>query len=210
MTSPVLAGLVGDFGLDIAMERGGDGSITIREPEQRLLRDLISDVRKFDSPGEDVFAKNLHQLLAARLTERWQPGLEQCRQAYELEQEPREYRVEDPDVPRLTPPPGPNDENSGRTWIRPREAFELWVYGDHLRNDYAKEQRFERLNPIAKGMVRAMGHNYLDMLTRQIEFFGRSIRNGLTLALDPPLPPQPEPPSPPDARPPGRAEPRRA
>lgn len=88
-------------------------------------------------------------------------------------QEVTNIRVQDPDEPPTDAP----------TWIRPREAFGLWAYGGVIHPDYAKEQRWKRLGPLAQGPVRDMAHAYTMMLIDQAEFMACLLRHGL--ASDP-------------------------
>jgi len=79
------------------------------------------------------------------------------------------FQVQDPDEPPSETP----------TWVRPREAFELWVYGEIIHDDYAKQQRWEKLDPPGKGLVRQMAHDYMEGLLEQAAFIRRVITHGL-------------------------------
>jgi hypothetical protein len=52
-----------------------------------------------------------------------------------------------------------------------------------IHNDYAKEQRWERLGVLAQGSVRDMAHAYTMELIDQAEFMARLLRRGLLAEL---------------------------
>jgi hypothetical protein len=164
------------FRIEIAMTPG-DQSVRFAEPERRDLRDLLGLVRKFDMPTHDVRMRRLYEIVErVGMKPDWREGLEHAKAAYEARNEPREFKVQDPDEP-------PSDEP---TWIRPREAFELWVYGEVIHDDYAKRMRWEKLPPPAQGLVRQMAHDYMEGLLEQAAFIRRLITHGLERpVLDP-------------------------
>jgi hypothetical protein len=145
-------------------------SVSFAEPDRRDLRELLVLVRKFDMPSHDVRMRRLYQVVErVGVKSEWKEGLEQAKAAYEARDELREFHVQDPDEPPREQP----------TWIRPRQAFELWVYADVIHDDYSKEVRWRKLGPPAQGLVRQMAHDYLAALLEQVAFMRRLITYGL-------------------------------
>lgn len=189
LASPVLLGLAGQFGVSTRFSEG-KASASVDEPEQRLLRDLTSEVRKFDSPRDDRYLAELYEVVRTWGVEPdWQAGFDDAQARYHAAQDFDErYRIGDPDIPRVELPTS-DDPHAGVTWVRPREAFELWVYGGMLHDDYDKQLRFNRFDDVSRAFVRSMGHDYLMMLVAHVAFVGRLIRFGITPPLNPPPPP---------------------
>jgi len=148
----------------------GSAAVTISEPERRAIRDLVGLVRKFDMPSDDVRLDRLLEIIDRRGVEPdWTDGFEAAKKAHVTRNDVREIKVQEPDEP-------PSDDP---TWIRPREAFDLWAYGELVHNDYTKELRWQGLGPLRQGLVRQMAHDYLMLLLAQAEFMGRLIAHGL-------------------------------
>lgn len=65
-------------------------------------------------------------------------------------------------------------------WITPREAFGLWVDGEVVHDDYAKELGWRRLDDgFAKPGVRTMAHEFATLMIAQADYLSRLIRHGL-------------------------------
>ena len=157
------------FQIEIQMTPGEE-SVRFAEPERRDLRDLLGQIRKFDMPTHDVRMRRLYEIIErVGVKPEWREGLEHAKAAYEARDELREFHVQDPDEPATEDP----------TWIRPREAFELWAYGEVIHDDYAKQVRWEKLGPPAQGLVRQMAHDYMEGLLEQAAFIRRVITHGL-------------------------------
>lgn len=155
---------------------GGPMTVTVTEGTRAEVRDLLTDLRKFASRQEDVFIPKLHGILVKRkLKGGWAAGFTEARQAWFEGQEPRSYKVHDPDVP--TAPDGTI------TYIKPPDAWRMWVYVEHLHNNFDLEQRYSRLNTIAQGLVQAMAREYKAMLLEQVSFILRLLRHGLESPL---------------------------
>ena len=155
----------------------GNEEVGFTEPEPRNLRDLLGQVRKFDMPTHDLRMRRLFEIVErVGVKPDWREGLENAKATYEARDEILEVRVQDPDEP---PTPNP-------TWICPREAFELWTYGEVIHDDYAKQVRWEKLGPVRQGLVRQMAYDYLFALLDQVAFIHRIITHGLERqVLDP-------------------------
>lgn len=148
----------------------GSGSVSFTEPERRDLRDLLGLIRKFDMPTHDARMCRLYEIVErVGVKPEWREGLDHAKAAYEARDEIRELRVQDPDGPPTTNP----------TFIRPRAAFALWAYGEVIHDDYAKQVRWEKLDPMGRGLVRQMAHDYLMGLLEQAAFIRRVITHGL-------------------------------
>jgi hypothetical protein len=113
-------------------------------------------------------------MLERRAAPDWLPGLALARQAYVDGQEPTTYRVQDPDDPPVLPA-----EERTPKWVRPRDAFALWVYVEVIHQDYRKQLRWERCGPVRQAALRAMAHDYVLMLLDQADFVTRLLRHGL-------------------------------
>ncbi|MBA3687601.1 MAG: hypothetical protein H0W81_02005 [Chloroflexi bacterium] len=153
---------------------GGGGPIGVRitEPPRAQVRDALVDLRKFDSRGEDVYIPSLHALLLKRARKPgWDAGFREARKAYAAAQEPRDIKVVDPDEPVLP--------DGGENWIKPPEAWRLWVYVEHLHNDYDRELRYKRFDPLTRGVIQAMARDYNAVLVEQVAYIGKLIRHGL-------------------------------
>lgn len=154
----------------------GEHSVRFTEPERRDLRDLLGLVRKFDMPRHDVRMRRLYEIVErVGVKPDWRAGLEQAKAGYDARNELREFHVQDPDEP-------PRDDP---TWIRPREAFELWAYGEVIHDDYAKEVRWKKLGPPGQGLVRQMAYDYMTTLLDQAAFIRRVITHGLVTPVLP-------------------------
>ena len=71
-------------------------------------------------------------------------------------------------------------EEDPPAWISPRDAFGLWVYGEVVHDDYAKELRWRRLDDtFGKPAVRSMAHDFATLMIGQAESLNRLIRHGL-------------------------------
>lgn len=73
-----------------------------------------------------------------------------AKQAHADRDQVRDFKIQEPEEP-------PSDNP---TWIRPRDAFELWAYGEVIHNEYTKELRWQSLGPLRQGLVRQMAHDY--------------------------------------------------
>jgi hypothetical protein len=154
---------------------------TFTEPDRRALRDLMVVLRKLDMRDHDVRLTRLYPIIERRgVHPDWKEGFEQARAAWVTARrdEAVMLRFEDPDIPRYR-------EEDPPAWIRPREAFTLWVYGAVVHDDYAKELRWGRLGAMHQMGARLMAYDYAMVLVRQAAFLSRLIREGLAEPLDP-------------------------
>jgi hypothetical protein len=148
----------------------GEHSVSFTEPERRELRDLLGLIRKFDMPTHDVRMRRLYEIVErVGVKPDWREGLEQAQAAYEARNELTGIQVQVPDEPSAESP----------TWIRPREAFELWACGEVIHDDYPKVLRWQKLGPPGQGLVRQMAYDYLAILLEQAAFIRRVITHGL-------------------------------
>jgi hypothetical protein len=152
--------------------------VTIHEPDRRHLRDLLMLLRDLDSPSDDVRLDNVYEI-AQRVGVRpaWRAAVEVARADFDARDDVV-WRIQDPDEPAVDPTLIDSTGVNGH-WIRPREAFELWAYGEVIQHDYAKELRWQRFPPHQRGMVRVMAHEYARLLLRQAEFVAGLIQDGL-------------------------------
>jgi hypothetical protein len=139
----------GQFGLKVNFDRSTT-SVDESLPRQQDLKSLLMEVRKLDQPREDVYLPDIIDLVLARATDpEWIAGLRKARQHYDAFQQNGPFQLVDTIGP-----------------ITPRGAFDLWVYGDKLHNDYDKEQRLAAMGPVLAGMVTQVGAMYMDDLMR--------------------------------------------
>jgi len=153
---------------------GGGGPIGVRitEPPRAQVRDALVDLRKFDSRGDDVYIPSLHALLLKRARKPgWDAGFREARKAYAEAQKAHDIRVVHPDEPVLP--------DGGENWITPPDAWRLWVYVEHLHNDYDRELRYKRFDPLTRGVVQAMARDYNAVMVEQVAFIRKLIRHGL-------------------------------
>ena len=90
----------------------------------------------------------------------WRKGLEDARRQY-----------------RETQTAGPVQVVDGYGTISPREAFELWAYGEHLHDDEAKIVRMDAMTDYARAIVRLNAVGYMDMLARAAAYTRSAIVN---------------------------------
>ena len=150
-------------------------------PALPVLRHLLKRLPQLDMPTNDVRLARVVEILdRVGVKPDWQesPGI--ARAAYVTAQQVNNMKVQDPDEPPVT------DPTHSPTWIRPREAFGLWAYGGVIHNDYAKEQRWEKLGPLAQGPVRDMAHVLRDDVDRPGRIHGPApaARSGCRALLD--------------------------
>jgi hypothetical protein len=189
-TLRVLRATVEDIGENPAIQPGATlFSVTFKvvpevnwqatEPPRRDLRDLLQLLRHLDMPSSDIRVERVVPILERTSVPEWHPGLHDALAAYREAQEPKDALVQHPDDP-------PVQEGEGRSpkWIRPREAWDLWAYGEVLHQEYKKELDWKRMGPHRQPVLRDMAHVYTMMLIDQAEFFTRVIRHGLLEPLD--------------------------
>jgi hypothetical protein len=167
------------FSVDI-MSRPDAVEVTIHEPDRRQLRDLLMLLRDLDSPTDDVRLDNVYEI-AERVGVRpaWRTAVEVARADFDARNDVAMWRIRDPDEPAVDPTLIDSTGPDSPIWIRPREAFELWAYGEVIHRNYAKELRWRRFPPHRRGMARVMAHEYARLLLRQAEFVARLIKDGL-------------------------------
>jgi len=152
---------------------------TVTEPEHRARRDLLVVLRKLDMPSHDARFDRVYPVIDRRgVLPDWEEGFKTAGTAWAERNEITTYKVEDPDIPRY------RDEDP-QAWIRPREAFELWVYGEVVHDDYSKELRWGRMGGFSQGLVRTMAHDLAHVMISQAVFLRGLIRQGLMDPLDP-------------------------
>jgi hypothetical protein len=188
-TLRLLRDIVDEIGTNSAIAAGGTifkltieiapvPGFTVEEPALPVLRHLLDRLRQLDMPTSDVRLERVFEILdRVRVKPDWQESLGVAKAAYVLAQQVSNIKVQDPDEPPVT------DPARSPTWIRPREAFGLWAYGGVIHNDYAKEQQWAKLGPLAQGPVRDMAHAYTMGLIDQAEFMARLLRHGLIAQL---------------------------
>jgi hypothetical protein len=148
----------------------GEHSVAFTEPERRAVRDLLSGLRKFDMPTHDVRMSRLYEIVErVGVKPDWQEGLDTAKAAYATRNDLYGIQIQDPEEPPTDNP----------TWITPREAFELWAYGEVVHDDYAKELKWSKLGPPGQGLVRQMAYDYMALLLEQAAFMRRLITHGL-------------------------------
>lgn len=148
----------------------GEQSVAVTEPERHDVRDLLSGLRKFDMPTHDVRMSRLYEIVERiGVKPEWQEGLDAAKAAYATRNNLYGIQIQDPDEPSTDDP----------TWIQPREAFELWAYGEVVHDDYAKELKWSKLGAPGQGLVRQMAYDYMALLLEQAAFMRRLISHGL-------------------------------
>lgn len=147
---------------------------TITEPAHRDRRDLLGVLRKLDLSHHDARLDRVYQVIERRgVQPDWKDGFERARAAWAARNETLTWQIEDPDIPRYR-------EEDPPAWISPRDAFGLWVYGEVVHDDYAKELRWQRLDDaLVKPGVRSMAHAFATLMIMQAEYLNRLIRHGL-------------------------------
>lgn len=162
------------FNVQISWDRERGDTSAVTEPKRAILRDLLTDVRLFDSPSEDLYLPTVFEMIRAVGTKpEWHAGLEEAVAQYELHQHNSPtFRFEAKTV-------APDGTETSRT-ISPRYAFDLWVYTEHFHRNAKKHRELDALGPFALPIVRALAHEYLDLLLHEITFVDRVICLGLT------------------------------
>jgi hypothetical protein len=152
---------------------------SVREPGRRDLRDLLQLLRHLDMPTSDIRLDRVYPMLERSAVPDWQGAIADARRAYVDGQEPDWNLVQDPDD-------RPVLEGEDRTprWIRPREAWDLWAYGEVIHQEYRKQLRWERLGPLPQAAVRLMAHEYTMMLLAQAAFIHGLLRFGVEGSQD--------------------------
>lgn len=155
------------------------GTMKFNNPNPRALRDLFVVIWKLDMPSHDARLTRVYPIIErVGVKPDWRDGLDEAKAMWAARndldprihvQEPGEIVADDAD----------------RRWIRPREAFELWVYGEVVHEDYAKEVKWRSLW-LGQAMVRMLAHSYLNLLMAQASFVGQLIQYGLVGTPDPP------------------------
>jgi hypothetical protein len=175
-TNPAVASGAPLFALKISFGQDGAGA-SATEPPLPILRHLLDRLRHLDMPSSDVRLDRVFPILdRVGVLPEWVEDLGVAKARYRDGQEVSNIKVQ---IPGEDPP---EMLSHNPTWIRPREAFDLWAYGGVIHHDYAKEQRWAQLN-IAQGPVRMMGHEYAMMLLEQAEWMSRLLRFGLQQPL---------------------------
>ncbi|MGA3058425.1 MAG: hypothetical protein ABSE70_10395 [Candidatus Limnocylindrales bacterium] len=148
------------------------------EPDLRSKRDLLVVLRKLDQPSHDAFLPKIFETLdRVGVVDDWNLGLAQAKAAYDKGNEVGNIRVQIPNEPHCDNP----------TWILPRRAWELWLDGEVIHDDLAKQQEWESLD-IGQGPVRQMAWDYMGMLLTQAAYLRRMIRLGIANPIDLPPP----------------------
>ncbi|MEP6468887.1 MAG: hypothetical protein ABJC24_03875 [Chloroflexota bacterium] len=153
------------FSVKLTFE-GNELSQEVSEPSRPNLRSLLMEVRKLDAPGDDVYLPELLDIIASRASEpAFQQGLKDARAHYDRMQASGDLVIRDDEGP-----------------MSPRQAFELWAYGEHLHDDAQKVQRIEKMHPMLRAYVRSAAVGYMDGLIRIAAYARRVVRNdpGLT------------------------------
>jgi len=177
-TNPAVAGDGPIF--SIRMRFLPDQAWSAVEPNRRDLRDLIQLLRHLDMPSSDIRLRRVYTMLALAAKPEWQEGIIDARSAYEAAQLPGDNLIQDPDDPPVT-----RGEQRVPKWIRPREAFALWAYGEVIHHEYRKELRWISLGPgNRQGAVRMMAQLYAYALLEQAGFISGLLRDGLREPLD--------------------------
>lgn len=179
-TSPAMVN-----GLDLTVRvhlTPDSGEIQFNNPDPRIVRDLLVAVRKFDMRTDDANLERMH-LIAERIGVKpdWLEGLAGAKAHWASRfRSRREIQVQQPGELTST--------DAERTWIGPHEAFELWIYGEVIHDDYEKELKWKSLW-LGQAFVRIMAHDYLNDLLDQANFLGRLLEFGLIGTPDPPASP---------------------
>jgi hypothetical protein len=141
------------------------------EPPIRILRHLLDLLRHLDMPSSDVRLDRLFPIIdRLPLSDEWRAALETAKQEYRSAQGVRNIRIQQPDEGHVA------DPDTQATWIKPREAFDLWAYGGIIHHDYAKERKWTRLG-IGQAAVREMAHEYTMMLLAEAAFLFRLLKS---------------------------------
>ena len=142
---------------------GPEMTPTVIQPPRPLLRSLLMEVRKLDSPGEDCYLPAIMEIVEAHATDpEWKAGLAVARRRYDEWQSATGQKI------LITDSDGP---------ISPREAFELWAYGEHLHDDAAKAQRMERLDERLRPFVGHIAIAYMEVLARLAAWVRSAMHN---------------------------------
>jgi hypothetical protein len=175
LTSPALQT---DFTLTMRFDQQ-HVETTFDEPALRDKRDLLVVIRKLDQKSHDAYLPKVYEAIdRIGVRDEWRLGLAGAREAYAKGHDVGDIRVQIPgEPPRANP-----------TWMLPRRAWELWLDGEVIHDDFAKQSEWESLGP-AEGPVRQMAYDYLTMLLTQAAFLSRMIRLGLAMAIDLPSSP---------------------
>jgi hypothetical protein len=132
---------------------------TLKKPEFEALQSFLSVLRDFDNPRDDLYLPAIVDVLRLRLanTVHMAP-LESVVPAYAALHEPHIW------ILRLEGEDGPT--------LRPREAFDLWAYSEHLHTDLAKERRMRALPPHVQTLVRVMALEFVRELAELVVWTG--------------------------------------
>jgi hypothetical protein len=149
----------------------GGVSVEFGHPDHRALRDLLGVVRKFDMKGHDARLDRVYPIIERMgVKPEWRESLARARAAWTARNDPdRHVLVQQPgEEPRPDPTP-----------ILPREAFEIWAYGEVIHDDYDKELKWRSLSALGQGLVRMLAHGYMNLLVIHAGFVGNLIRFAL-------------------------------
>ena len=174
MASPALRS---DFTVHVDI-RPGMVKTWFDEPHLRARRDLLGVIRKLDQPSHDAYLPKVFETLErVGVVDDWNLGLSQAKVAYADANQVTNMRVQIPNEPPCDNP----------SWILPRRAWELWLDGEVIHDDLAKQQEWESLD-FGQGPVRQMAYEYLGMLLTEAAYLRRMIRFGLANPIDVPPP----------------------
>jgi hypothetical protein len=147
----------------------GDPTVRFTEPDRRAVKEMLLTLRQFDAPKDDIRLERLFEIVErVGILPAWRGRVDTLKRQYAVRDDAPEVEIARPDGP-ATPP----------LIIGRREAFELWVYGDLIHNDYEKELRWQALHPFAQAFVRQMAYEYMLVLIALVAEIRRVITWGL-------------------------------
>jgi hypothetical protein len=131
--------MAGPWAGHIEFNPGSSATATIEEPRRQDLRSLLMDVRKMDAPSEDAYLPDVLALIRGRATDpEWRDGLDAAARELDAAAGVGSVHFEDPTT---------------HSMLSGRDAFRVWIYGEHLHNDVAKQARWDAYrwaHPIAR------------------------------------------------------------
>lgn len=133
---------------------------TLNKPEFEALQSFLSILRDFDNPRDDLYLPEIIDILRRRLGTDYARGLDSAAAGWD------DVHAGGGFILKLDGEDGPV--------LSPRDAFDLWVYSEHLHHDLAKERRMAALPAALQHLVRVAALEYTAALVELVSYvYGR-------------------------------------
>jgi hypothetical protein len=159
---PVVASGGLNVGLRISGEIGEPLSLSLQQPDERLLRSFLMTFRQFVLNNEDVYLPKIHNILWRRIeSDEIREHLAAARQRWNGSRKVGSVGFE-ADAVRFAP----------------ADMLDLWLNGHYFHSDSRKEAELERLDPIKAIFTR---HLMLDLVVETTRYI-RDLANVIVVA----------------------------